>query len=166
MSDSTQHPEQPSTDELEQAYDVKVYVYDLSRGLASVLSPQILGVSLDAIYHTSIVIYDKEYYIDQGIKINSPPGTTKYGTPIEIKSYGKCYITPDILDEFLQELRTHPDMKYSAEKYHLFDNNCNHFTSVMLEFLTGNPLDEYILELPQQVLNTPNGQLLRLMLEQ
>lgn len=146
------------------AYDVQVYVYDLSHGLAPMLSPQLLGIQLDAIYHTSIVIYGKEYYIDQGIKVNSPPGTTKYGTPMQIKSYGKCYITPDIFEEFLQELKSRPDMKYSAVSYDLFDNNCNHFTSVMLEFLTGLVLDDHILNLPQQVLTTPNGQLLKQLL--
>lgn len=150
--------------EEEEAFEVKVYVYDLSKGLAPILSPQILGIRLDAIYHTSIVIYNKEFYIDQGIKVNSPPGTTKYGTPIEIKSYGKCYITPDIFDEFLQDLKDRPDMKYSAVSYDLFDNNCNHFTSVMLEFLTGNTLEDRILTLPQQVLTTPNGQMLKQLL--
>lgn len=51
--------------------NVQVYVYDLSHGMARVYSPMILGVSIDAIYHTSVVIRNKEYYLDQGIKVNS-----------------------------------------------------------------------------------------------
>ena len=31
---------------------VQVYVYDLSQGLARVYSPMLLGILIDAIYHT------------------------------------------------------------------------------------------------------------------
>ena len=41
--------------------DVELYVYDLSRGLARNMSAALIGVQLDAIYHTSIVFEGIEY---------------------------------------------------------------------------------------------------------
>ncbi|KAK6203604.1 PPPDE putative peptidase domain-containing protein [Scheffersomyces amazonensis] len=148
-------------EEEEESHEVVVLVYDLSHGLAAQFAPQILGINLDAIYHTSVMVYGKEYFINQGIQINPNPGFTKYGTPIEVIEKGNTFISEDIFNEFLDDLRNHDDGKYHAHKYDLFDNNCNHFTDVLLDFLVGSNLDKRILHLPQQVLNTPNGQLLR-----
>lgn len=142
-------------------YQVKVHVYDLSQGLARVYAPMILGIDLDAIYHTGVVVYDKEHYIDQGVKANYP-GTTKYGSPIEVIDVGSTYISPEIFEEYLNELRV--EDRFQPHKYDLFENNCNHFTDHMLEFLVGKNLDSRILNLPQQVLNTPNGHLLKQMI--
>lgn len=150
-------------EEDEQSFKVKVYVYDLSNGLAAAFAPLILGINIDAIYHTSVVIYNKEHYIDQGIKI-SAPGKTKYGVPREVIDMGETYVTEDIFHDFLDELRNHEDLKYDAVKYDIFDNNCNHFTDVLLDFLVGKNLEDRILKLPQQVLNSPNGQILRQMI--
>ena len=41
--------------------EVDLYVYDLSRGLARAMSASVLGVQIDAVYHTSIVIEGVEY---------------------------------------------------------------------------------------------------------
>ncbi|CAG90552.2 DEHA2G12276p [Debaryomyces hansenii CBS767] len=151
------------TQDEEPSFKVKVYVYDLSHGLAAVYAPSILGINIDAIYHTSVVVYDKEHYINQGIN-TSTPGTTKYGTPKEVLDMGKTFVTPDIFEDFLDELRNHEDLKYNSVKYDLFDNNCNHFTDVLLDFLVGKNLEDRILKLPQQVLNSPNGHILRQMI--
>lgn len=149
---------------MDQGFSVKVAVYDLSHGLAAIYSPMILNTKLDAIYHTSVLVYGKEYYIDQGIKVCDAPGKTKYGTPIEVNEVGVTQISPEIFGDFLDELENHKDGKYSASAYDLFDNNCNHFTDVLLEFLVGKNLDDRILSLPQRVLSSPNGQLLKQML--
>ncbi|AOW29949.1 hypothetical protein MG5_04485 [Candida albicans P57072] len=145
---------------------VQVYVYDLSQGLARVYSPMLLGISIDAIYHTSVVIRNKEYYLDQGIKVNSPPGHTKYGTPIEVLEIGTTGVDDELLNDFINELKNHDEMKYHAVNYNLFTNNCNHFTDVVIDFLCGKNLEDRILKLPDTVLNTPNGQLLQQMLGQ
>lgn len=141
---------------------VKVYVYDLSHGLARVYAPMVLGISLDAIYHTSVVVYGKEYYIDQGVKVALTPGTTKYGTPVEVIDMGETEVPEELFDDYLEEHRNAG--KYHPATYDLFDNNCNHFTDDSLQFLVGQPLVERILTLPQQVLATPAGQSLRGML--
>lgn len=40
--------------------NVELYVYDLSNGMASQLSPLLLNIHIEAIYHTSIVIFNHE----------------------------------------------------------------------------------------------------------
>lgn len=146
----------------DESFPVKIYVYDISRGMAAIYAPMLLGINLDAIYHTSVVVYGKEYYIDQGIKVCSSPGATKYGVPREVINLGETYVTEDIFQEYLDELNQ--EFKYSAAAYDLFDNNCNHFTDKLVEFLSGKNLEDRILKLPQLVLLSPNGQLLRQML--
>lgn len=141
---------------------VQVYVYDLSHGLARVYAPMMLGIDLDAIYHTSVVVYGREYYIDQGVKVAQVPGTTKYGTPCEVIDMGTTEVPEELFDDYLEEHRGAG--KYHPTTYDLFDNNCNHFTDDSLQFLVGEPLVERILTLPQRVLSTPAGQSLRAML--
>lgn len=41
--------------------EVFLYVYDLSRGVIRVMSAALLGIQLDAVYHTSIVLDNVEY---------------------------------------------------------------------------------------------------------
>lgn len=144
------------------AYPVSIYVYDISNGLAAVYAPMLLGINLEAIFHTSVVVYGKEYYIDQGIRSHHTPGTTKYGAPREVINIGETYVTEEIFSDFMAELNQ--ESRYSAAAYDLFDNNCNHFTDKVVEFLSGKNLDDRILNLPQQVLASPNGQMLRQML--
>ncbi|KAM3124779.1 hypothetical protein CJJ07_000622 [Candidozyma auris] len=147
----------------EDSFPVRVHVYDLSHGLAALYSPQLLGKAIDAIYHTSVVVFGKEYYIDQGIK-TSPAGRTKYGNPKEVLDVGNTFVSEDILNDFLEDLRNHEQQKYHASAYDLFENNCNHFTDVVMEFLVGKNLEDRILKLPQEVLSSPLGPMIRQML--
>jgi len=152
------------SDDTEAKHGVVVYVYDLSHGMASTYAPMFLGIDLDAIYHTSVVVYGKEYYIDQGIQTCAYPGNTKYGMPIDVIDMGDSFIGEEVFSDFISDLKNHEKQKYQAENYDLWNNNCNHFTDVCVEFLTGQNLDDSILKLPETVLNTPNGQLLKSMI--
>lgn len=51
---------------------VKLYVYDLSNGLARQLSLQMTGRQIDGIWHTSVVVFGKEVFYGQGISITAP----------------------------------------------------------------------------------------------
>lgn len=44
-------------------------VYDLSQGMAKVLSPSLIGKQIDGIWHTGIVVYGKEYFYSGGIQM-------------------------------------------------------------------------------------------------
>ena len=46
---------------------VTLYVYDITMGMAKNLSMMMIGQQVDAVYHTSIVVFGKEYYYGAGI---------------------------------------------------------------------------------------------------
>lgn len=72
------------------ATPVKLYVYDLSRGMARSLSMSFLGQQIDAIWHTSVVVFDLEFYFGQGI-CDSAPGQSPHGHPLEIVEMGEAF---------------------------------------------------------------------------
>lgn len=43
-------------------YRVELFIYDLSQGLASVMSQMLIGRQLDGIWHTSVVVYGREFF--------------------------------------------------------------------------------------------------------
>lgn len=43
---------------------------------------------------------------------------------------------------------------HSPEKYHIFEHNCNTFSSEVAQFLTGKKIPSYITDLPSEVLAT------------
>ena len=85
--------------------DVHLLVYDLSRGMARQMSMGILGFQLDAIYHTSIELQGREYVYDGGI-ISIIPGSSHLGQPMEKFHLGKTSLPMDIVDEYLNSVRS------------------------------------------------------------
>jgi hypothetical protein len=85
--------------------DVTLLIYDLSRGLARQMSMGILGFQLDAIYHTSILLNGREYVYDGGI-ISIAPGSSHLGQPMERLHLGKTELTMDIVEEYLDSVRS------------------------------------------------------------
>ncbi|RHZ83274.1 hypothetical protein Glove_99g295 [Diversispora epigaea] len=132
---------------------LKLYVYDLTRGMAKSLLPSLTGQQLEGIWHTSIVIYGLEYYFGYGI-IFELPGQTIHGVPIEIIDMGETEVPQEIFEEYIDELREY----YVGEKYHLIDRNCNTFTNEVCEFLVGKSIPSYINDLPAEFFRTPFGQ--------
>ncbi|KAL1722832.1 PPPDE putative peptidase domain-containing protein [Schizophyllum commune] len=135
---------------------VKLYVYDLSNGLAKQLSLQLTGKQIDGIWHTSVVVFGKEIFYGQGISITQP-GRSHHGQPLEVIDMGETAIDEETFNEYLEEMRQH----YTADKYHLLDFNCNSFTNDVIGFLTGGSIPERIRDLPSDFLSTPFGAALR-----
>jgi desumoylating isopeptidase 1 len=142
-------------------YPVHLYVYDLSRGMARQLSEAIVGIPLEGFWHTSVVAYGVETYFGHGIQ-QSLPAQTHHGYPQEVIEMGRTEIPPELFREFLEDLNS----KYHAASYDLFENNCNHFSQSLCEFLTGKNIPSHISDLPRTVLDTPLGKMLKPMLEQ
>ncbi|PWN33445.1 DUF862-domain-containing protein [Meira miltonrushii] len=138
-----------------QTYPVQLYVYDLSNGLARSLSRQLTGRQFDAIYHTSIVVYSREWYFGQGI-FNETPGRTHFGQPIQKIDLGQTSIDPATFQEILTDLRE----RYRADTYHLLQFNCNTFTGELSQILVGKDIPAHITSLPQDFLATPFGQMM------
>ena len=53
-------------------FDVKLHVYDLSTGMAAQFSRQIIGKHIEGVWHTGIVVFNKEYYFGGGISYDPP----------------------------------------------------------------------------------------------
>ncbi|KAJ5757539.1 uncharacterized protein N7511_006233 [Penicillium nucicola] len=140
--------------------DVQLFVYDLSKGLARMYSAALTGTQMDAIYHTSIVLNNVEYYFGQGIQ-TAVPGTTHHGQPMEIISLGTTELPNDVVEEYLGSLAS----IYTPESYDLFLHNCNNFTQDLSMFLVGKSIPEHIRNLPQTFLETPFGQMMKPQIE-
>eukprot|EP00897_Mesotaenium_endlicherianum_P009398 jgi/Mesen1/8487/ME000480S07844 len=145
----------------EDGYEVKLYIYDLSQGLARQLSRDFLGKQIDAVYHTSIVIYGKEYSFGQGIS-TCVPGHSNYGQVAEVRSLGRTYVPEELFEEFLQDISP----RFSAHTYSLLNHNCNNFSDEVANFLVGEGIPKHILDLPQEFLSSPMGAMFLPMLEQ
>ena len=84
-------------------YPIKIYVYDLSQGMASMYSQQLIGKQVDGIWHTAIIVYEKEYFYGGGIQSDNP-GQTPYGTPARKIDMGYTQIPQSVFHEFLNEV--------------------------------------------------------------
>ncbi|KAL4901669.1 hypothetical protein BDW74DRAFT_159899 [Aspergillus multicolor] len=140
--------------------DVELYVYDLSQGMARMYSMALTGVQIDAVYHTSLVFNNVEYYFGQGIQ-TARPGSTHHGQPMEKIHMGKCELPFEVVEEYLQSLSS----IYTPESYDLFLHNCNNFTQDLAMFLLGKSIPEHIRNLPETFLSTPFGQMLKPQIE-
>ncbi|XP_028264294.1 desumoylating isopeptidase 1b [Parambassis ranga] len=143
-------------------YPVKLYIYDLSRGMARQLSPVMLGKQLDGIWHTAIVVHGKEFFFVGGGVNSCSPGGTHLGEPDSIVDLGFTEVPAEIFMDYLTSLA---ESTYSGDKYNLFEHNCNSFSNEVAQFLTGKKIPSYITDLPSEVLSTPFGQALRPLLD-
>lgn len=83
-------------------------------------------------------------------------GTTQYGTPIRTIELGETHVPKDVFEMYLEEISP----RYTAESYNLLAHNCNNFSNEVAQFLVGKGIPDYILQLPNEVLNSPMGGLI------
>ncbi|KAG9005426.1 hypothetical protein FRB94_010905 [Tulasnella sp. JGI-2019a] len=144
---------------------IKLYIYDLSNGMAKNLSFQLTGRQLDGIWHTSVVAFGKEIYYGPynagpGIQVVEP-GRSQHGRPLLVEDMGDSQIDEETFWDYIQELQ----QVYTGDKYHLLEFNCNSFTNDCVGFLTGGSIPPYIKDLPTDFLSTPFGQQMRPMID-
>eukprot|EP00053_Salpingoeca_punica_P008097 m.73311 g.73311 ORF g.73311 m.73311 type:complete len:166 (-) comp14449_c0_seq1:281-778(-) len=152
MADATKQESQQQ----EPTHPVKIYVYDLSHGMLAAMSLQMFGTFLDGLWHTSVVVYGKEYFFGQGIQAVAP-GMSQAGKPHQVLDYGSTEIPQDLFEEYLHGLKD----KFNATTYHLLNNNCNSFTHDAVQFLTGRDLPDNIRSLSDTFSNSPMGMMMR-----
>ncbi|KFY15318.1 hypothetical protein V492_02071 [Pseudogymnoascus sp. VKM F-4246] len=136
--------------------EVSLYMYDLSRGLVRNMSASLIGVQLDAMYHTSIVLEGVEYVYDGGLK-QVKPGSTHLGQPLRKMVLGKTELPMEVIQDYFESLRP----IYTFEAYDLWRHNCNNFTNDFATFLVGKGIPSHIINMPQTVLDSPLGRLLQ-----
>ena len=84
---------------------MKLWLFDLSNGLARQMSLPLIGRQIEGIWHTSIVVYGKEYfYGSDGIHNCLPGQTIVGGNPYKEFNMGETSIPKDVFDDFLAEL--------------------------------------------------------------
>ncbi|MCJ1296721.1 hypothetical protein MMC34_008288 [Xylographa carneopallida] len=125
------------------------------------MSRSFLGTHIDAVYHTSIIFGGVEYFFGAGVQ-TCYPGSSHHGRPMEVISMGKTELDMEVITEYLESLKT----IYTPESYDLFLHNCNNFSNDFAMFLVGKGIPDHITSLPQTVLNTPFGQMLKPQLDQ
>ncbi|KAK1150497.1 desumoylating isopeptidase 1-like, partial [Acipenser oxyrinchus oxyrinchus] len=119
-------------------YPVKLYVYDMSKGMARQLSPIMLGKYGDGMAlshrHTAIVVHgDEFFYGGEGIS-SCQPGGTMLGAPNTVVDLGTTEVTEEIFMDYLTSLG---ESTYRGDRYRLFEHNCNTFSNEVAQFLTG-----------------------------
>ncbi|ROV92942.1 hypothetical protein VSDG_06346 [Cytospora chrysosperma] len=135
--------------------EVHLLVYDLSQGLARQLSMGMLGFQVDAIYHTSIELDGLEYVYDGNV-VAITPGSSHLGQPMRRLHLGKTDLPMDVIQQYLESLRE----IYTVEAYDLWKHNCNNFSNDFATFMLGLGIPDYILHLPDAVLNSPMGRMI------
>lgn len=110
-----------------------------------------------------IVVYGKEYFFGGGIQ-SMPPNQVEqtFGLrPVKVTVLGTTQVTQQVFHSFLAGISN----RFTPETYDLFTNNCNNFSNEVSKFLLGTGIPDDIINLPQEFLNTPMGQMLRPMLQ-
>ncbi|KAK9174320.1 PPPDE putative peptidase domain protein [Cryptosporidium meleagridis] len=142
---------------------VELHIYDLSNGMASQLSPMLLGRTIEAIYHTGVFVYGYEYFYGGGIVCVRPEEITRlYGLkPIRTLTLGTTKKSQKELNSHLESISN----EFNSDNYDLLNHNCNHFSDNIVKFLIGEGIPSYILDLPNEVMRTPFGSMILPMLQ-
>ncbi|KAI5652193.1 PPPDE putative peptidase domain-containing protein [Phthorimaea operculella] len=143
---------------------VDLYIYDLTNGLASMLSPVIIdeqplligekiddkeiGRQVEGVWHTAIVVYDREYFYGAGGITSCEPGGTQLGAPLKIERLGETFVPRQLFVDYIQGLHS---TTYTGAEYRLLEHNCNHFSDEVAQFLCGARVPKHILEQPAQL---------------
>nr|XP_045009204.1 desumoylating isopeptidase 1 isoform X2 [Jaculus jaculus] len=152
-------------------YPVKLYVYDLSKGLARRLSPIMLGKQLEGIWEghclgpqTLWLMWGAQKSQKRSFWSTCPP----WGSLCSVLTLSQALLpTPGFCTNTYWPSKCPPNFShmYRGEAYNLFEHNCNTFSNEVAQFLTGRKIPSYITDLPSEVLSTPFGQALRPLLD-
>ncbi|XP_018056523.1 PREDICTED: uncharacterized protein LOC108692659 isoform X3 [Atta colombica] len=84
-------------------------------------------------------------------------GGTELRDPQRVEKLGETYLPYSVFLEYINGLGT---STFAPGTYNLFKHNCNSFTEEVSNFLVGKGIPKYILDLPEEILQTPIGQAL------
>ncbi|VDL96964.1 unnamed protein product [Schistocephalus solidus] len=142
--------------------DIYLYIYDISYGLARILSQSIVGQHFEGIWHTGVVVRGIEYFFAQEGICHCIAGTLAIGQPVEKKLMGQTSLSASEFQAYMDHLS---DTIFRAGTYNLFYYNCNTFSNHVIKDLTGNTIPSHITDLPANILQTPIGPLLQTFIE-
>lgn len=134
---------------------VEVYIYDLSKGMAAMMSKMLIGRHLDGIWHTGVVAYGREYFFGPAGIQSVRPGGTELREPNRVEKVGETDLPYPVFLDYISGLST---STFAPGSYNLFKHNCNTFTEQVCSFLVDKSIPKYILDLPEEILQTEIGQ--------
>jgi Ca2+-binding EF-hand superfamily protein len=154
---------------------VELLLYDISGGASKLFSPLLFGRKFEAIYHSGLLAFGKEYWYGGQVFKTEPPATAHFGTPLFRSSATKLApsryrpglrtvhlgYTLATQAEFEGFLRAEMISKYTPDAYDVMSHNCNCFSNEAVRFLTGAGIPEEVMNLPELVMSTPTAKLLR-----
>lgn len=132
-----------------------LYIYDLTQGMAAMMSQMLLGRHIDGIWHTAVVVFGREYFFGSHGITSCLPGATVLGQPLRKEVIGQTFIPQAVFSDYVRGLA---ESTFRGTNYNLLHHNCNTFSEDLCQFLCGIGIPKYILELPQEFLSTPLGQ--------
>lgn len=68
------------------------------------MSGQLLGIQIQAVYHTALVFGGIEYFFGAGVQ-TSYPGATHHGRPMEVVPMGTTQLPLEVILEYLESLK-------------------------------------------------------------
>ena len=154
---------------LQESHEVQVAIYDLSRGTVQSLSAQFLGpqYQIQAIPHTGVVVYGKEYFFGGGIQCEEPTALRRMMgiAPTQIITVGYTQVSQAQFDSWCRHKMATGE--FSMEKYDLLSHNCNTFSQAALTEGLGlsQGVPQWVLDVPRIFLSSPLGQMVRPMLD-
>merc|ERR1712212_1284913 len=81
-------------------------------------------------------------------------GGTVLEQPDRVESLGESQVPYQLFLEYIFGLG---ESAYRPGAYDLLERNCNHFSEELSQFLVGRGIPKAILQLPQEILDTPLG---------
>lgn len=139
---------------------VVLHMYDLSAGMGMSLTP-ILGEEMEHIWHTGLVVYDREYFWASDT-VHDVPGKTSFGAPTKTVELGFTLWRQEELHDFIiSELQP----IFHRETYDHITNNCNHFTDRLCQYLLGRRLPDEVLQQTEHLMKLTTIKLLRPVLQ-
>ena len=136
------------------------------------MSVPLLGRRIDGIWHTSIIVYNREWQYSGGIVSGVPQPTLMGMSPARTHDLGQTDIPLELFQEFVRDMRPRfTQQTYGAAspvhceptdiamvcRYNLLTHNCNNFTNEAAEFLLGQGIPSYITGLPAEVPPLPSN---------
>lgn len=124
--------------------EVTLHLYDISHGAAQKVSPWLVSKQLEGLWHSGICVFGKEYFFSRDTVFDEA-GATSFGKPEKVLHLGTTLWRQSELHKFIVD-----DLKpvFHRGTYDIIDNNCNHFTNRVSQYLLGKALPDEVLEQP------------------
>ena len=121
-------------------YSVEIYLYDISRGIASKISENLIGKQISGVWHSSLVVYGKEYFFSNKVECLEEGEFSKIKSlyPSKIINYGVTNVPEELFNERFEACKK----IYTNENYDLLYHNCNHVTNYLCQFLLGKNIPD------------------------